>query len=137
MSDKCNQEVFENGKPLLLVDTGEVGGAAVFELWVQGVARDSGQPVDWHYSGGIAQVLALGDWNKAQDAARCAVMPTGMRVMRWCESDADGAYRAGVTEAPDGMLGAYLDPITGKQVFMVESASTSTDQAETQAAPDQ
>jgi hypothetical protein len=121
MADRCDQDVFENGKPLLLVDTGEVGGAKVFEKWVQGVARDSGQAVDWHYSGGIAQVLVVGDHGKAQKAARQSVIPTGMRVMRWCDGDADGIYRAGVTDVPDGAIGGYLDPLTGEQSFITEA----------------
>jgi hypothetical protein len=30
--------------------------------------RESGQPVDWHYSGGRANVLYLGDFTKVQAA---------------------------------------------------------------------
>jgi hypothetical protein len=133
MSDRCNQDIFNNGLPLMLVDTGNTGGAAIFERWIQGVAFDSGQLVDWHYSGGIAQVLALGDWSKAQRTARQHAvhhLPDDMTVMRWCRGEADGIFRAGVSEAPEGAIAAYMDPITGEQVFMV-----SPDPAQTPAEP--
>jgi hypothetical protein len=38
------------------------------EEWVQAIARESGQRVDWHYSGGIANVIYLGDHAKVLDA---------------------------------------------------------------------
>lgn len=66
MSDTCDREVFEKGVPLVVID----GWAKDVEPWVQKVAARSGQRVDWHYSGGRAQVLVLGDHEKALAAAR-------------------------------------------------------------------
>lgn len=34
------------------------------EQWIQAVAKESGQRVDWHYSGGRVNVLYLGDHAK-------------------------------------------------------------------------
>lgn len=106
MSDRCDSEVFAKGAPLLLADTGAVGGAAMFEKWVQRVAEVSGQRVDWHYSGGVAQVLVLGDHAKATEAARGLgpELPGQVRIMRWCSADSNGIYRAGVSDVPSGAI---------------------------------
>jgi hypothetical protein len=116
MSDKCDPEVFHHGAPLLLADTDECR-ATGFELWVQAVAKASGQPVDWHYSGGVAQVLVLGDMAKARTAARAIDCPA--RIMRWCEGEG-GLYRQGVTETPPGAIGGFMGP-GGEQVWLVKS----------------
>lgn len=44
------------------------GGSNFIERWVQEVAELSGQPVDWHFCGGRAMVLALGDLGKVSEA---------------------------------------------------------------------
>lgn len=64
MSDKCDAEVFKNGHAICALD------ACMYraEKWVQAVARESGQRVDWHYSGGTASVLYLGDHAKVLEA---------------------------------------------------------------------
>jgi hypothetical protein len=110
MSERCDGEVFENGVPLLLADTGPVGGSALFEKWVQDLANESGQRVDWHYSGGVAQVLVLGDYVKALAEAMVAEagLPAGIRIMRWCGPAERGLYRAGVTPAPDDAIAAVF-----------------------------
>lgn len=38
------------------------------EAWVKKVSIKSGQPVDWHYMGGRACVLATGDLDKVRNA---------------------------------------------------------------------
>lgn len=120
MSDRCDREIFENGAPLLLADTGPVGGAKKFEVWVQELARLSGQRVDWHYSCGIAQVLFIGCRDKLVNTAKNLPLPEDCRIMRWCEDTSSGLYRAGVTEVPEGTIGGFMDPLTGKQTFMVK-----------------
>lgn len=62
--DKCDQEVFDRGHSICILD----GCRDRIEEWVQAVARESGQRVDWHYSGGIADVLYLGDYEKVREA---------------------------------------------------------------------
>ena len=61
--ERCNSEIFENGTCI-----GIVAGASalVIEAWVQLVAARSGQRIDWHYVGGRARVLALGDVQRAK-----------------------------------------------------------------------
>lgn len=101
-SDECDREVFKNGIGLMAID----GATDDVEPWVQKVAVASGQRVDWHYSGGVANVLVLGDHAKATEAAR-SLLPemTGyMRVLRWF-SGGQSLYRAG-DPLPGDVLGA-------------------------------
>ena len=53
----CDAEVAESGTLLLTL----YGWAKDIEPWVQKVAARSGQKVDWHYQGGVAHILVLGD----------------------------------------------------------------------------
>jgi len=55
----CNCTVFDKGKTVIVVAT---RGACAFERWVKEVQDLSGQQVDWHYFGGRAFVLYLGDF---------------------------------------------------------------------------
>jgi hypothetical protein len=57
---KCDANVFESGKGICVLDACMVRA----EEWVQAVAKESGQKVDWHYSGGQANVLFIGDYDK-------------------------------------------------------------------------
>lgn len=57
----CNPEVFAKGVVVLLVSTGAPGGNRALELWVRGLAKAAGCPIDWHYYAGRARILALGD----------------------------------------------------------------------------
>ena len=59
----CDRKIFKNGTPILLID----GASNAVENWVKAVAKRSRVEVDWHYSGGRAQVLYLGD---SHDRAR-------------------------------------------------------------------
>ena len=92
----CVPDIFRNGTPILASDTGSVGGNVRFERWVQAVAAASGQPVDWHYSGGRAQVLALGDLDRVRQAARDIPLPEGQSIL-WFFDAGEGLYRAGVS----------------------------------------
>jgi hypothetical protein len=53
----CDSEIFENGRNVCIVS----GKSNAIERWVQSVARKANANVDWHYSGGIGNVLHLGD----------------------------------------------------------------------------
>ena len=55
---QCDSEVFKNGESVFVTDT--IPSNAM-EGWVRKVAELSGQRVDWHFFGGRANVLALGD----------------------------------------------------------------------------
>lgn len=78
MSDKCDPEVYENGTSVFVTHTIR---AVDIEVWVQKIAKDSGQKVDWHYSGGRAQILALGDLVKVRAAIQ-SNRPTHDTLMR-------------------------------------------------------
>jgi len=120
----CSNVIFQRGRPLVAVSTGDVGGAAIFEDWTLRISnemrRDTScnaacfdRVIDWHYSGGLAQVLVHPGANF--DAVRAYVQsaihhdglpkdPSGkrMNVLAWLSGD--GLYRAGVTEVPEGTI---------------------------------
>jgi hypothetical protein len=50
--EDCNAGVFAKGSSVAIVDA----CSHCAEVWAQSVAKESGQRVDWHYSGGIANV---------------------------------------------------------------------------------
>lgn len=95
----CDPDVFRNGNPLLAADTSDCG-ARQFEAWVKSIAELSGQRVDWHYSGGIAQVLYIGDRRAIVKAlAMGALCPA--RIMRRFSTTDAGLHRHGVTSPKD------------------------------------
>lgn len=64
---KCDQDIYQNGEHVGIV----VGGDAnVIEAFVKCAVEKSGQPMDWHYVGGRANVLTTGDVGKAKKALR-------------------------------------------------------------------
>lgn len=101
-TEPCDREVFEKGQSLCALDA----RSDPAEAWVQRVALLSAQRVDWHYSGGVAHVLVVGDHARALHAARSIAGELDGRVMRWYEADAAGLYRAGVSDVPSGAIGA-------------------------------
>ena len=90
MSGKCDDEVFRNGVGLCVLDA----GSAAAEEWVRKVAKASGQRVDWHYSGGRANVLVIGDHAAALASARELAPQLNGRVLRFSE-DQHALYREG------------------------------------------
>jgi hypothetical protein len=63
----CDKEIFKNGSTVFCIgdwDTNEI------ENWVQEVATRSGQKVDWHYAGGRANILGLGDIEKIRQTIK-------------------------------------------------------------------
>jgi len=113
----CNDQIFKNGHPVVLLDA--PSNAA--EQWVRAVADKANALVDWHYSGGIAQVLHLGDLDSrlrvesAIDELAPALQGTILRRLGF----EAGLYRAGVTEAPEGAIAAFMDPVSGEAAFIV------------------
>lgn len=53
----CNPFIFRNGECVCVLD----GRPHDVELWVKAVAKKANALVDWHYFGGRANVLHLGD----------------------------------------------------------------------------
>ncbi len=73
----CNSDIFKNGRGVCVVD----GSSNAVERWVQAVAKQADALVDWHYSGGRANVLHLGD------DASCARV---LGVIKELEGELDG-----------------------------------------------
>lgn len=60
----CARDIYENGRCICAFHA----GAVATEAWVKRVAAESGQRVDWHYVGGHARVLFVGDEKRVRDA---------------------------------------------------------------------
>ena len=61
----CDPKIFSEGISVFVTHTIPPNA---MEGWVRQVAEKSGQPVDWHFYGGRANVLALGDIDKVKAA---------------------------------------------------------------------
>ncbi len=53
----CDPEIYEHGQPVALLSASD----AAIEQWVRCVASLAKARLDWHYNGGFARVLHLGD----------------------------------------------------------------------------
>ena len=118
--DECDPEIFQKGQPVVLLNA----GSNEAEKWVQSVARKANARVDWHYSGGIAQVLHLGD---IESRARVEAVIDKLapklkgRILRRCGIGDTGLYRNGVTQSPNGAIASFMDPSTGKAAYIVKA----------------
>ncbi|TSC83255.1 MAG: hypothetical protein G01um101419_85 [Parcubacteria group bacterium Gr01-1014_19] len=109
----CDDEIFRKGTSVAVLS----GSSNAIERWVQAVAKKSNARVDWHYSGGRANVLHLGDKksrkrvfeaiNDLQSELKGDILQVG----------GPGLYRAGVTPVPDGTIAVDPDfgPIVKKK----------------------
>ena len=116
----CDQEIFQKGEPVVLLD----GSSNAVETWVQEIAKNANARVDWHYSGGIAQVIHLGDMESRRRVEKAIVnMPEveNPRIMRRLTASSPGLYRKDVTEAPKNAVAGFMDPVSGKQTYIVDS----------------
>jgi hypothetical protein len=93
------------------------------EEWVRLVAKKANAMVDWHYSGGVVQVLHLGD---AESRARVEVAIdelAGMlkgRILRRYEQGESGLYRNGVSDKPPHAIATFSD--NGDSAFIVHGS---------------
>lgn len=130
MGERCDAEVFAKGESVASLDACR----HVAEEGVRAVAKESGQRVDWHYSGGIANVLCLGDHVRAAAAVaklratlelatpkapehqcRCSGdSHSPGRILRTYAPGAPGPYRAG-DPVPEGAIG--VDTTSGSNIF--------------------
>jgi hypothetical protein len=53
----CNKKIFKDGELVAMLE----GSSNRVERWVRSVAKKAKAQVDWHYAGGRAMVLHLGD----------------------------------------------------------------------------
>ena len=58
----CDPDIFKKGRGVCVLD----GSSNAVERWVKSVATKADAKVDWHYSGGRANVLHLGDAESRQ-----------------------------------------------------------------------
>lgn len=72
----CDKDIFQKGTHVFTTHT--IPSNAM-EGWVKKVAEQSGQRVDWHFVGGHACVLALGDIDKVKETIE-ALMPEHNRL---------------------------------------------------------
>ena len=74
----CSDELMKKGTQVFLTHT--IPSNAM-EGWVKQIAEKSGQQVDWHFVGGRARVLALGDIEKVNTAIQ-ELMPEHDRLYK-------------------------------------------------------
>jgi hypothetical protein len=107
----CNPDIFKKGQGVCILG----GRSNAVERWVQAVAKKANAQVDWHYSGGRANVLHLGDRESYQRV---------LNAIEELKSELDGQilsvggpalYRAG-DEVPEGTIAVDPDfgPIVAK-----------------------
>ncbi len=87
----CARDIFESGEPVIILDA----RPNACERFVREVAEMANARLDWHYSGGRAQVLFLGhaEARKRVEVALDALLPTLKgRVLSRC-SNGEELYR--------------------------------------------
>jgi hypothetical protein len=98
----CNPEVFKNGKGACVVDG---SSAEVIEVWVKKVAAKAEATMDWHWCGGVGNVLYLGD-DAVRERVLCAIgelaRHDGIQIMSVGKR---ALYRKGVDQPPEGAIG--------------------------------
>ncbi len=113
----CDQEIFRKGQAVAAIN----GSSNAVERWVKAVAKKARARVDWHYSGGIAQVLHLGDRESRARvyAAMRELEPKlkGTLLQVYLPSE-KGLHRADVTQTPPDAIASFMDPETGQAAYV-------------------
>ena len=107
----CNPDIFKKGRGVCVVD----GSSNAVERWVQSVAKKANAQVDWHYSGGRANVLHLGDDASRQRVLNAINELEGKLKGRILSVDGPALYRNGV-EDPEA-TGAVVREVDGQLVL--------------------
>lgn len=107
----CNPEIFKSGQGVCVVD----GSSNAVDRWVQSVAKKADAQVDWHYSGGRANVLHLGDDESRQRVLNAISELEGELNGKILSIDGPALYRNGV-EDPNA-TGAVVREIDGQLVL--------------------
>jgi len=102
----CNPEIFKKGKGVCIVD----GSSNAVERWVKSVAKKANAKVDWHYSGGRAKVLHLGDEASCQRVLNAISKLEGELKGRILSVGGPALYLAG-DKVPKGTIA--VDPDLG------------------------
>ena len=64
----CQDDIFKNGHTVFVIH--HQLKSEYIEVWVKEVAKRSGEKVDWHYSGGHANILGMGDFEKIRNTIK-------------------------------------------------------------------
>ena len=107
----CNPEIFTKGKGVCVLD----GSSIAVERWVQLLAKKADAQVDWHQSGGCANVLHLGDDESRQRVLNAISELEGELQGRILSVGGPALYRNGV-EDPDA-TGAVVREVNGQLVL--------------------
>ena len=105
MPTPCNPDIFKKGKGVCVVD----GSSNAVERWVQMVAKKANAQVDWHYSGGRANVLHLGDEASRQRVFNAIEELKGELQGTILRVGGPALFRNGVDKWPEGALAADPD----------------------------
>lgn len=115
----CDRDVFQHGETIA---TG-YGSSNAVERWVKTVAAASETRLDWHYTGGMVNILFLGT---PEERVRAEQQLEKMRhdldgeLYRILPSGAPQPYRRGVTPVPAGTVAVSSSP-DGPQEIIVHN----------------
>lgn len=101
----CNPEIFEKGEGVCVLD----GSSNAVERWVKAVAKRANARVDWHYSGGRANVLHLGDSKSRQRVLNAIKELKGNLKGHILSVGGPALYRAG-DPVPHGVIAVDTHP---------------------------
>lgn len=96
----CNKDIFQHGSGVAHID----GSSNAIETWVQAIADIADAQVDWHYSGGVGNVLHLGDADSRQRVINAIHEHAEDLDGRIMFVGGEALYRNGVDEVPEGAL---------------------------------
>ncbi len=110
----CNPKIFKHGKGICVVD----GSSNAVERWVKAVAKKAKAQVDWHYSGGRANVLHLGNDESRQRVINAIHELEGELKGTILSVGGPALYRNGVEDSEDGEpQGAVVREVDGQLVL--------------------
>jgi hypothetical protein len=104
--EPCADNVFKNGHSVGVLDACMHRA----ETFVQAVAKESGQQVDWHYSGGRANVLYVGDFGKVAAAFNKLAPMLSERMVR---VDGECGSCSGERHREGSILAVYAESTHG------------------------
>ena len=100
---QCDSIIFQNGSSIAVFDA----GSKEMEEFVSKIRGISKQQVDWHYSGGRANLLFIGKRKKVEEAIKSLLPEFKGTLLNWTPQESKGPYRSSM-KAPEGAV-AY-DP---------------------------
>lgn len=96
----CDPEIFKKGQGVCIVD----GSSNAVETWVKLVAEEADARMDWHYCGGRANILHLGDAESRQRVLTAIQKLESQLKGRIMSVGEPALFRAGVDKVPEGAV---------------------------------